>query len=281
MDDVAGCRLIFKDIVSLYDFRKSLHQAHFKHELRNEVDKYDYIKAPKIDGYRGIHDVYKYDVNSIHGRQYKGLQIELQYRTVFQHAWATAVEIVGFITTSNPKFHQGDDRYLRCLSLASEIIARVYEGHTSCHSDLSDGDLCTAFSELEQEIGLMNMLRTLNSTEQTVSARNTNLILIFSDDAPLEIRTYRDAVEALQNLFLLEDEKPHSDVVLVRGSRHDVRNAFKNYFTDAVDFINYVDRGVVELTLRETDRRSSVPGFDLPVKISHEEFILGSPLNPM
>ncbi|GGO98362.1 RelA/SpoT domain-containing protein [Stakelama pacifica] len=91
MDDVAGCRLIFQDIDQLNIFRSNFHRANFKHELRNAPGKYDYIQNPKPDGYRGIHDVYKYDVNSHHGAAYKGLQIELQYRTIFQHAWATGL----------------------------------------------------------------------------------------------------------------------------------------------------------------------------------------------
>lgn len=102
MDDVAGCRLIFKDVQSLVAFRIALHKAKFKHKRRNDVAKYDYITKPKGTGYRGIHDIYEYDVNSAHGKEYKGLFIELQYRTLAQHAWATTVEIIGFITTSQP-----------------------------------------------------------------------------------------------------------------------------------------------------------------------------------
>lgn len=64
MDDVAGCRLIFKNIRELYEFRESFHKARFRHKRRNDKDKYDYIKTPKTTGYRGIHDVYEYDVNS-------------------------------------------------------------------------------------------------------------------------------------------------------------------------------------------------------------------------
>lgn len=100
MDDVAGCRIIFPDLASLYEFRDSFHWAKFKHKLRNEKDKYDYIKQPKATGYRGIHDVYSYDVNSKNKERCKGLFVEIQYRTQVQHAWATAVEVIGFITES-------------------------------------------------------------------------------------------------------------------------------------------------------------------------------------
>jgi ppGpp synthetase/RelA/SpoT-type nucleotidyltranferase len=82
MDDVAGCRLIFKNIADLYAFRADLHKARFRHKLRNDLDKYDYIKEPKATGYRGIHDVYEYDVNSEAGKALAGLYVEIQYRTL-------------------------------------------------------------------------------------------------------------------------------------------------------------------------------------------------------
>jgi hypothetical protein len=44
MGDVAGCRLIFKNIQALYAFRENFHGARFRHKLRNDADKYDYIK---------------------------------------------------------------------------------------------------------------------------------------------------------------------------------------------------------------------------------------------
>ena len=141
MDYVAGRRLIFNNIEELYKFRKSLHQARFRHRRRNEADKYDYIKSPKATGYRGIHDVYEYNVNSDVGRHLAGLFVEIQYRTLVQHAWATAVEVIGFITESQPKFQQGDVRYERAMSLASEILARAHEGSFGPHHDLSNQEL--------------------------------------------------------------------------------------------------------------------------------------------
>ena len=78
MDDVAGCRIIFGNIQDLNEFRVEFHKSRFKHKMRNSIDKYDYIKNPKNTGYRGIHDVYEYDVNSAAGRELKGLYIEIR-----------------------------------------------------------------------------------------------------------------------------------------------------------------------------------------------------------
>jgi putative GTP pyrophosphokinase len=134
MDDVAGCRLIFPDIPSLYTFREDLHKARFQHNRKNSIDKYDYIKHPKETGYRGIHDIYEYDVRSATGQDSKGLLLELQYRTRVQHAWAIAVEVIGNITASQPKFQEGDKRYEQVMIYASEILARAHEGLQVLHS---------------------------------------------------------------------------------------------------------------------------------------------------
>ena len=92
MDDVAGCRVICPDVGTLYAFREAMHHARFDHVLKTAGDKYDYIKAPKSDGYRGIHDVYEYNVASEEGKHLRGLRIELQYRTEIQNAWVLAPE---------------------------------------------------------------------------------------------------------------------------------------------------------------------------------------------
>lgn len=248
MDDVAGCRLIFKNVGALVSFRNEFHKARFNHKRCNEIDKYDYIKRPKPTGYRGIHDVYVYDVKSEVGKHLAGLYVEIQYRTLVQHAWATAVEVIGFITESQPKFERGDKRYEIAMSFASEILARAHEGLKGPHPMLEDRDVVKRFLDLDKELSLLDMLRGLNAADKTVS-QNRNAILLFSGQQQLEIKTYRDSTEALRALFQLEKEFPERDVVLVRADTTDeVRLAFKNYFSDARDFIAKVERGCEKLS---------------------------------
>lgn len=248
MDDIAGCRLIFKDIKTLLEFRANFHKARFNHKHRNELDKYDYIKKPKDTGYRGIHDVYEYNVKSEAGNDLAGLYLEIQYRTLVQHAWSTAVEVIGFITESQPKFQQGDHRYEKAMALASEILARAFENSKGAFPDLVDRELVTEFLSLDNELGLLNTLRGLNAADKAVTERR-NAILIFSGNRELDVRTYRDSTDALRALFELEREFPDSDVVLVRAdTSDDVRLAFRNYFSDARDFIRLMEGGCEKLS---------------------------------
>jgi putative GTP pyrophosphokinase len=248
MDDIAGCRLIFQNIQDLRDFRGKIHNARFKHRRRNENDKYDYIKTPKKTGYRGVHDIYEYDVNSQHGRDYKGLFVELQYRTFVQHAWATAVEVIGFITESQPKFQAGDIRYEKIMVLASEILARTFEDENSCLPDVPDTELVQHFLNLDEELGILKLLRGLNAADADISSKR-NVILMFTESDKLEIASYRDATEALRALFVMERDNPGKDVVLVRASTSDeVRIAFRNYFSDAREFIRMIEEGCEKLS---------------------------------
>lgn len=248
MDDVAGCRLIFRSDRELAEFRDSFHGARFNHHLRHEPDKYDYIRHPKATGYRGIHDVYEYDVNSEAGKSLKGLYVEIQYRTLVQHAWATAVEIVGFITESQPKFERGDARYRQAMAYASEILARAHEGKTGPFPDTSDRDILECFLSLDDELGLLQTLRGLHQAKSDISEKK-NSILIFDPSGALDIRSFRDATDALRELFELERQMPGKDIVLVRAdSSEEVRTAFRNYFNDATEFVRLLDSGCATLS---------------------------------
>jgi len=248
MDDVAGCRLIFKNIKELYTFRNNFLGARFNHKLRNDLDKYDYIKNPKETGYRGIHDVYEYNVRSEVGKSLAGLYVEIQYRTLVQHAWATAVELIGFVTESQPKFQEGDKRYENAMALASEIMARAFEDLKGPYPELDDREVVRRFVDLDSEIELIRTLNGLNAADKAVTEKK-NAILIFSPDGELVVQTYRDATDALRTLFMLEKKHPDCDIVLVRADTSDeVRLAFRNYFSDARDFIKLVQRGIAKLS---------------------------------
>ena len=247
MDDVAGCRVIFKSVPALRKFRQSLHRANFSHERKNDADKYDYIKSPKLSGYRGIHDVYSYDVNSASGERFKGLLVEIQYRTLIQHAWATAVEVIGHITDSDPKFDRGDERYLNAMSYASEILARHAEKLNGPHPDLTNIQLVRKFQAIDKKIELLDTLRDLNRVNVPFT-KNKNTILVMNADGNLQVKSYRTAPSAMQTLFDFEKSGSEDDIVLVRGNTsEDIRLAFTNYFSDAREFVKLMERACLKL----------------------------------
>ena len=115
---------------------------------------------------------------------------------------------------------------------------------------------------LDSELGLLKTLRGLNAANRAVSA-NRNAILIFGSTGDLEVRTFRDAPDALRALFELERELPDRDIVLVRADTSDeVRLAFRNYFSDARDFIRLLEAGCEKLVKPKnvTKTRKSLSG---------------------
>lgn len=257
MDDLAGCRLIFPNHKTLSEFRKEVHRARFEHKIKNEVDKYDYIARPKADGYRGIHDIYEYKVKSLLGRDYNGLLLELQYRTIYQHAWATSVEIIGMITENQPKFHAGDERHIEFFRLASEIIARAYERSNSCYPDMKDSELVKEFRHLDKEIHILTVLKGLNRSTKEFRGRK-NVILSFSAQGTLDLFTYVKGSDALRKYFQLEKLQNGADIVLVKGDTGaDIRVAYKNYFSDPDDFVRYIEKGCAKLLAAKKPRSRS------------------------
>lgn len=249
MDDIAGCRLIFSSVEQLRTFRHQLHKARFAHKLRNgeNLNKYDYILQPKATGYRGIHDIYEYNVRSIRNSHLNGLYIEIQYRTLVQHAWATAVEVIGFVTESQPKFQKGDKRFESAMAYASEILARTHEGMRGPFPQLSYKEVLDRFLELDDEISLLRTLRGLAKSKTEISGKRHS-VLNMSPDGELAIHSFRDAADAIRKLFELEKLHPMHDVVLVRAdSTEEVRLAFRNYFSDVNEFLRLIDEGVANI----------------------------------
>lgn len=253
MQDIAGCRLIFKNMQDLAEFRDAFHNARFSHRLISGDDRYNYTLNPKSDGYRGVHDVYEYRSKRESGEPWNRLRIELQYRTIYQHAWATAVEVAGLLTDNEHKFGRASADYAEFFCLTSEIIARTFEASNSCRPDLSIGELFATLDEVDDRISVMNVFRQYNGVAQHVSALGSNLILIFNKRAEpaerTEIKSFDSFAEAVRELGKIESatlsaHEPY-DAVLVRGvsgpGQGSIESAFRNYFADTREFVSYVD----------------------------------------
>ena len=148
MHDIAGCRLIFNNVDELRSFRDGVHSARVKHEVIGGDDRYDYIVRPKVSGYRGVHDVFKYK-SQIGSTPWDKLRIEIQYRTLVRHAWATAVEISDLANSTRLKFGQAAKEMEELFCLCSEMFARAHENALGCYPDLSTSEGLDHFHALE------------------------------------------------------------------------------------------------------------------------------------
>ena len=239
MHDLAGCRLIFNSIEDIHSFRASFHTTRAKH-VRDDRDRYDYIARPKTTGYRGIHEVYRYASQSVGGQNYSGLKIEIQYRTRTQHAWATAVEISDLLDGARIKFDQNaNPRRERLFVLASEYLARTIENHKGACPNIDDASLCREMRDLEAELGVINTL-DMARRSATVIPQRKNIVLHFHD-GELKADGFSSGPKAMLYRDQVEKEFPADDVVYVTAqSTGAIADAFRNYFRDAVDFVESI-----------------------------------------
>lgn len=109
MWDIAGCRIILRDIKEVY---QTIDKISSNKDI--EVIKInDYVKNPQEDGYRSIHIYLKHSSSNI--------IVEVQLRTLENHNWATLVEITDLLYNTRLK-EIGDDKELLLFhKLLSEI----------------------------------------------------------------------------------------------------------------------------------------------------------------
>lgn len=115
MQDLGGCRVVFKDIDGLEFFAS---QVRLQWDGRVHHEK-DYIASPRESGYRGLHIIVEQD----------GKLIEIQLRTTIMHSWAELVEAFSAVAKINLK-QDGSHTIQEFMKLNSRIGA-THEGLTS------------------------------------------------------------------------------------------------------------------------------------------------------
>lgn len=256
MHDIAGCRIIFDTIEELLEFRSNLHGARFNHKRRgaDNEERWNYLVNPKPDGYRGVHEVYEYDVRSEGGKTWNGLNVEIQFRTYAQHAWSTAVEVAGLLTANKPKFGQGSAELIQQFRLASELIARCYEGSTSCIPDISTSEVKERFEKCEQQTRILDLFKRVNTKVVDIDFRKNN-VLVFpyvnveqENTSDLEIYSFDNVFRAIDRYNTLEKRwGVEGDVVLVRADSFDnMKVTFRNYFADTTDFVGMINAALAQ-----------------------------------
>lgn len=245
IQDIAGCRVILKRQADLQRLRNQLSKCGTSHVL---VRTDDYLANPKPTGYRGVHLIYRYRGTK---HEYRDLVVELQLRTEIQHAWATAVEIVGTFTRQALKASVGDPEWLDFFVCAGAEFAKREGCDPGPHVAGRDthSDLVRLAEKLNAPARLSAFAITTRHLEQKASFRPSDFVLlqiswIESGAVNIEIRRFkRDQLEAATTAYKIIEQQRQAgkliDGVLVSAqSLQDLRKAFPNYFADSKDFRN-------------------------------------------
>jgi hypothetical protein len=238
MQDLGGCRAVLVDVPSVYEVVDSFLTAQHKHKL---VRQDDYIQSPKASGYRGVHMVYAY--RSDKTETWNGLSIEVQIRSLLQHAWATAVETVGLFTNQALKSSVGETDWLRFFQVMSSMIA-INEGQPTLAETSSDvRELKVELKDLAKKLNVVERLESyaqlLQQSEEHMARARFVILTLQIEEQRLTIRGYRkqdDAAAAYAEQEALSGDGV--DVVLVAvSSIAGLRSAYPNYFLDTTRFV--------------------------------------------
>jgi ppGpp synthetase/RelA/SpoT-type nucleotidyltranferase len=247
MQDIGGLRAILKDNLSvntLVDVYNTKRLDHIQAKCN------DYISNPKPDGYRSVHLIYKY--RGV-GRtpHYDDLKVEIQIRSVLQHAWATAVETVGIFTKQALKSSEGDEAWLRFFALASSVLAD-FEGTPQIPGLPSGARRDKELANLATSLNVRELLRNYQTMLRALERSNTKnakyfLLTLEPEESRISAKGYltRDSISANAHYTKIEQEianKPGAQAVLVKvDSISALRRAYPNYFADTTKFVQALD----------------------------------------
>ena len=254
MQDLGGCRAVVASsenvdsLVSLYEQRPCV-AVEFK-------EKYDYIRTPKADGYRGVHFVYRYASKGEQRALYNGLRIEIQIRSIYQHIWATAVETIDTFTKQALKSGVGDDSWKRFFVLVSSFIA-LMESRPPVPNTPA---VPIWFDELENLINRLHVTSTLERIQAgmksfpNIPAAAVYILVLDLRLGETTVHGFDSEEEAARRYIEIEretiDNSAMQTVMVSVDSVSALRDAYPNYYLDTARFI-----GVLQGFTRGRQRR--------------------------
>ena len=250
IQDIAGCRAIVQSVKAVDNLVALYKESDLRHEIDDEDD---YIRSPKKSGYRGVHVIYRY--HSDKKQAYNGRKIEMQFRSVPQHIWATAVETVSAFTDQALKSSRGENDWLRFFKLMGTEIAIRERTEPVPDTPTSRTDLKAELKELVSRLGVENRLQTYGAAASTMArrpkARDSYFLMVLNAETrTVKVTPYLQSELKKASRDYIKTEKDIKgradiDAVLVSvESLNSLRRAYPNYFLDTNRFLSVVRRAV-------------------------------------
>lgn len=253
MQDVGGLRAIVDSLKDVYTLKAYYEGAKISHKIVNQKD---YIREPKLDGYRGIHLVFKYAGLNPTAKTYDGMLVEMQIRTKLQHTWATAVEVAGVMLQEKLKNDMGNKQWLkffRDTSKAFELIEYLDGGkkYVEIPSDLNSVELYGRIYETDRRNKIVEKLESFSKamnflgTSTAVQGRKYFLIILDPEKKQITIQGYSEkdyehAIDKYRELEELHANTTIDQVLVSAGNLKQIKIAYPNYFADISDFVSKI-----------------------------------------
>lgn len=252
MQDIGGCRAVLSTTAEVYRLAKSYQKGPAGKWLHTLVGSgKDYLVQPKVDGYRGIHLIFRY-VGTHPNYAWDKLRIEMQLRSLHQHAWATALETVDIFTNQALKANRGEQNWQRFFALMGSAIA-AREGFPRVPgTPESNIELQDELRQLEKNLDALQLLQGFRyaihaTTDIAVSSKTAYYLLHLSfTNKKISWNTFAWNESQLANAQYTELEQKTAGsngehVVLVKtGSLSTMKKAYPSFFLDAEMFLRLV-----------------------------------------
>lgn len=264
MNDIGGCRAVVFSPGQLDKLHKTYLDSEAKNpkdrpELLNRDGKYNYVLHPKDDGYRSIHLILGYRTKTDKYKAFNGHRVEIQLRTLSQHAWATAVETVSVFTEQQLKMNVGDPQWKRFFALMGTAIAVGEKRPIVPGTPQDAATLREEIIALEKQLAVLSKLEgwsaAMTRVEVEAIATNAHTFLLFLDvlQRRFEVQPFaRGELEKANEMYArIEKEysgNPSKQVVLVAGSSWSaLKKAYPNFLVNARIFIGLVQEQIASV----------------------------------
>lgn len=238
MQDIGGCRIVVADVPAVYKLAKKYKTSNVRHILDDEND---YIKEPKR-GYRSLHLIYRYNSDKKY-QFYNGHKIEIQIRTLAQHAWATAVEAVDKFTEQSLKTSEGNPTWDRFFRLVSCVIAKLEDCKPIPKTPTDNKTLRAELSAFSDQIAVVANLLDYGQAIKALGDKSPKgdsyyLITLDIDAKTTSIKSFPKSLfeEAYKEYIGIErsiSDRSKRDCILVSAkSVASLERLYPNYFLD-------------------------------------------------
>ena len=241
IQDIGGCRAVVPTVGQV----RRLYRRYSEWPVWGSISHVDdYITSPKLDGYRGIHLVYKYQA---HKPEWHGLKIEIQLRSRRMHAWATSVEIVDTLTEQRLKVGGGTEEWRRFFALMSSAIAQAEGTPRVGDTPRTKRAVISELRHYAELLDVRNRLDMFRSGLRVAETHQPGVVYWWVLTLDLESKTvnatgwpYRGFAAARRSYEEMEAEaKPGVNAVLVSVDQaKNLKRAYPNYFLDSAIFLD-------------------------------------------
>lgn len=120
--DIAGVRVVCSFVDDIY----KLVDSFLAQDDVRLIEKKDYIKVPKVNGYRSLHLIIEIPI--FLSNEKKWVKVEVQFRTIAMDFWASLEHKIRYKKNlSEQRLHEIDEELFECAKICQQLDEKMQE----------------------------------------------------------------------------------------------------------------------------------------------------------